>query len=311
MEQKPLEITEIESFLHTHFKQTVSDVAPLGKGEWSQAFSFRNLDNDYVIRFGLYSDDFKKDQIAAAYTASDLPIPKVVEIGQALGRSFAISERAFGNMLDGLDEPQMVQIVPAVFQMLDAIRMTNVNSTSGYGNWNTEKIAPYSTWQEYLLDAWNDPVTSRTYGWRASLQNSPMGEAPFNKAFNVLKSLVEKCPEERYLLHTDLLHYNVLVQGSKISAVIDWGNAMYGDFLYELAGLIVWSPWYPAMQNIDWAAEALNHYKKIGLEVPNFEERLRCYEISIGLNGMSYNAFKHNWKDLELTTKRTLEIALS
>jgi len=197
MEQKPLEITEIESFLHTHFKQTVSDVAPLGKGEWSQAFSFRNLDNDYVIRFGLYSDDFKKDQIAAAYTASDLPIPKVVEIGQALGRSFAISERAFGNMLDGLDEPQMVQIVPAVFQMLDAIRMTNVNSTSGYGNWNTEKIAPYSTWQEYLLDAWNDPVTSRTYGWRASLQNSPMGEAPFNKAFNVLKSLVEKCPEER------------------------------------------------------------------------------------------------------------------
>lgn len=311
MELKPLEITEIESFLHTHLNQTVSDVAYLGQGVWSQAFSFRNLDKDYVVRFGLYSDDFKKDQIAAAYAASDLPIPKLLEIGQAFGRSFAISERAFGNMLDGLDEPQMAQIVPAVFQMLDAMRNTDINTTTGYGNWNTEKVAPYLTWQEYLLDVWNDPITSRTYGWRASLQNSPMGEEPFNKAFNVLKSLVEKCPKERYLLHTDLLHYNVLVQDSKISAVIDWGNAMYGDFLYELAGLIVWSPWYPAMQNIDWAKEAQNHYKKIGLDVPNFEERLRCYEISIGLNGMSYNAFKRNWKDLELTTKRTLEIALS
>ncbi len=311
MELKPLEITEIESFLHTHLNQTVSDVAYLGQGVWSQAFSFRNLDKDYVVRFGLYSDDFKKDQIAAAYAASDLPIPKLLEIGQAFGRSFAISERAFGNMLDGLDEPQMAQIVPAVFQMLDAMRNTDINTTTGYGNWNTEKVAPYLTWQEYLLDVWNDPITSRTYGWRASLQNSPMGEEPFNKAFNVLKSLIEKCPKERYLLHTDLLHYNVLVQDSKISAVIDWGNAMYGDFLYELAGLIVWSPWYPAMQNIDWAKEAQNHYKKIGLDVPNFEERLRCYEISIGLNGMSYNAFKRNWKDLELTTKRTLEIALS
>lgn len=311
MELKPLEITEIENFLHTRFKQTVSDIAHLGQGVWSQAFSFRHLGKDYVIRFGLYSDDFKKDQIAAAYTAFDLPIPKVVEIGQALGRSFAISERAFGNMLDGLDEPQMVQIVPAVFQMLDAMRMTDISSTSGYGNWNTEKVAPYPTWQECLLDVWNDPVTSRTYGWRASLKNSPMGDAPFNKAFDVLKSLVDKCPQERYLLHTDLLHYNVLVQGNEISAVIDWGNAMYGDFLYELAGLIVWSPWYPAMQNINWAEEARRHYKKIGLEVPNFEERLRCYEISIGLNGMSYNAFKHNWKDLELTTKRTLELALS
>ena len=311
MELKPLEITEIESFLHTRFNQGVSDVAYLGQGVWSQAFSFRNLDKDYVVRFGLYSDDFTKDQIAASYTVSGLPIPQVTEIGQALGRSFAISERAFGNMLDGLDEPQMVQIVPAVFQMMDAMRMTNISSTSGYGNWNTEKVAPYTTWQECLLDVWNDPVTSRTYGWRASLKNSPMGEAPFNKAFNILRSLVEKCPKERHLLHTDLLHYNVLVQDSQISGVIDWGNAMYGDFLYELAGLIVWSPWYPAMQNIDWAEEARKHYKKIGLEVPNFEERLRCYEISIGLNGMSYNAYKHNWKDLELTTKRTLELGLS
>lgn len=311
MELKPLEITAIESFLHTHFNPKVSDVAALGKGEWSQAFSFRNLGNDYVIRFGLYSDDFKKDRIAADYAKQDLPIPKVIEIGQAFDRHFAISERAFGNMLDGQNEQGMAQVVPAVLKMLDAMRTTNISSTSGYGNWNTDQIAPYQTWQECLLDVWNDPISSRMYGWRASLQNSPMGDAPFNKAFEVLKSLVDKCPKERHLLHTDLLHYNVLVQDGKINAVIDWGNAMYGDFLYELAGLIVWSPWYSAMQNIDWAEEGRKHYKKIGLEVPNFEERLRCYEISIGLNGMSYNAFKHNWKDLELTTKRTLELALS
>ncbi len=310
MELKPLEITEIENFLHAHFKQTVRDVAHLGQGVWSQAFSFRHLGKDYVIRFGLYSDDFKKDRIAATYAKPDLPIPKVIAIGQALNRKFAISERAFGNMLDGLNEQEMGQVIPAVLKMLDVMRTTDISPTSGYGNWNTHQVAPYKSWQECLLDVWNDPIGSRTYGWRASLKNSPMGDASFTKAYDVLKSLIDKCPEERYLLHTDLLHYNVLVKDGHINAVIDWGNAMYGDFLYELAGLIVWSPWYPAMQKIDWAEEGRKHYKKIGLEVPNFEERLRCYEISIGLNGMSYNAFKHNWKDLELTTKRTLELAL-
>mgnify|MGYP000175566574 CR=1 FL=1 len=310
-QQNSLETSQVETFLLKHLGQEVSKVLPIDQGEWSQAFSFQHAAKDYVIRFGQFGEDFRKDQLASTFATTNLVIPKITEIGQAFDRYFAISARAFGDMLEGLNEAKMVAIVPAVFSMLDAIRETDISSTTGYGNWNIRTVAPYQNWQSFLLDVFNDPPASRTYGWRASLASSPKGDEPFNKAFEVLKSLASKCPEERYLLHTDLLHYNVLTKDNEITAVIDWGNAMYGDFLYELAAFIVWQPWYPAMQKIDWAAEARKHYKSIGLEVPNFEERLRCYEISIGLGGMSYNAFKRNWKDLELTTKRTLELALS
>ena len=53
--------------------------------------------------------------------------------------------------------------------------------------------------------------------------------------------------QERHLIHSDLLNYNVLVADGRISAVIDWGCAMYGDFLYDLAWFEFWAPWYAGL----------------------------------------------------------------
>jgi hygromycin-B 4-O-kinase len=93
--------------------------------------------------------------------------------------------------------------------------------------------------------------------------------------------------------------------------VIDWGCSMYGDFLYDLAWFIFWAPWYPRWRNIDFQREAARHYESIGLAVPHFEERLRCYQLHIGLTGQAYSAFKLRWADLEATSRRTLEVARS
>jgi hygromycin-B 4-O-kinase len=106
-----------------------------------------------------------------------------------------------------------------------------------------------------------------------------------------------------------MLYYNVLVADDRISAIIDWGNAMYGDFLFDLAWFIFWQPWYPAWQAIDFVEEARRHYASIGLEVPDFEARLRCYQIYIGLDGQTYQAFTRRWSDLEATAQRTLAVA--
>ena len=113
----------------------------------------------------------------------------------------------------------------------------------------------------------------------------------------------------RHLLHADLLNRNVLVSDDRLIAVIDWGCSMYGDFLYDLAWPSFWGPWYPAMRGIDFLQEARRHYARIGLDVPNFDLRVRCYKILIGLADEAYQAFKGRWSDLELTAKRTTELA--
>ena len=68
-------------------------------------------------------------------------------------------------------------------------------------------------------------------------------------------------------------------------------------------------PWYPAWRDIDFAREARRHYASIGLEVPHFAERLRCYELHIGLAAQAYNAYKERWTDLEETAQLTLMLA--
>ena len=117
------------------------------------------------------------------------------------------------------------------------------------------------------------------------------------------------CPEGRHLVHSDLLNYNVLVDDQRIAAVLDWGSSLYGAFLYDLAWFAFWSPWYPAWERIDFALEARDHYAATGVAVPRFDERLRCYQVHIGLGAQAYNAFRGRWAELAATARRTLTVA--
>ena len=119
-----------------------------------------------------------------------------------------------------------------------------------------------------------------------------------------MEDLVEGCPNERYLIHSDLLYFNVLVSSDRVTAVLDWGSSLYGDFLWDLAWLTLWQPWYTAWAAIDIRAMAQEHFAQIGLDVPDFEQRMRCYELAIGLDGITYQAFTGRLNDLAWTTRR-------
>jgi hypothetical protein len=51
-----------------------------------------------VIRFGRHVEDFRKDERAAALYAPGIPVPRVLEIGEAFdGYAYAVSEWAAGS----------------------------------------------------------------------------------------------------------------------------------------------------------------------------------------------------------------------
>lgn len=302
---------QAEAFLAKRFGRGVGEVTSAGQGEWSNAYAFRRNGAALIVRFGAYQEDFAKDRVAAQYGSRDLPIPAVTEIGAAFDGFYAISERAFGSYLDDLDAGQMRIVLPALLTALHAARQIDLSATAGYGAWGASGAAPHTSWRAALLDVANDRPTDRTHGWRERLRRSPTGIGPFDEAFGHLQSLVAVCPEERHLIHGDLLNRNVLVADGGIAAVIDWGCSMYGDFLYDLAWMLYWSPWYPAWRGIDVQREAVRNYEAAGLDMPYFEERLRCCQIHIGLAGQAYNAFKgkERWSALEATAKRTLAVA--
>ena len=304
-----IDVARVEAFLATRFGSDVSDIAPLGAGVWSQAFAFRQAGRDYVLRLGAHQEDFAKDRLAARYACPALPIPRVVALGAACGGYYAIAERVFGGYLDDVDETQMRALRPALFAALDATRRADLAGTTGYGLWGADGTAPYPSWRAALLAVATDQPATRTHGWRARLAASSVGLGPFEAAYGHLQALADRVPEVRHLIHSDLLHYNVLVEADRVTGVLDWGCGMYGDFLYDLAWLCFWQPWYPAWQRIDFREEAMRHYAAIGLDVPDFGARLRCCQIHIGLAGQAYMAYAGNWTDLQDTARRTLDVA--
>jgi len=298
-------VREAQAFLAEHLGHPVDRVELVGEGAWSRCFGFTDGARDLVIRFGRYVDDFEKDARAASFSTSALPVPQVSEVGTAFAGFFAISTRAYGRPLESLDAEEWEATFPALLAALDAIRRIDVSEHSGYGGWDVHGEAHSASWREFLLSVDADDRSRRTYGWRRRLVDSPVGDATFRDGLTLLADLAGSLPNERYVVHGDLINANVLVESARITAVFDWGCSFYGDYLYDLAWLEFWSPWYPAIAATDVRRAARAHYSKIGLAVDDIDERVRCCMIHIGLDHLAYHAFTGQLDELVSVDART------
>src|SRR4051812_1425948 len=98
---------EVLPFLVARGGGDVTDFAPIAEGEWSQAFRYHQAGVERVVRFSALREDFAKDQCAQRWQSHSLPIPRQLEIGEALGGYYAIAEYVPGGYLDHLDADQM------------------------------------------------------------------------------------------------------------------------------------------------------------------------------------------------------------
>ena len=310
MKGAPVRLDEATAFLNERYDGRAQDTAELGGGAWSRAFSFRLDGRHLVARFGPHGEDFTMDLQAMAFAGADLPVPVVIEVGDALGGAYAISERHFGLFLENLDEPQWRRVLPALLRGLDALRHLPAPSPSGFLE-ATEGTPATTNWREWLLASLVDRPGQRVAGWRAVLAASPGFEALFVAGEHELHSSLDACPEIRHVLHRDMLNRNVLVaeDASRLRAVFDWGCSTYGDFLYEVAWFTFWAPWHAGLAAIDFHSAIREHYAAIRLDVPSFDERLRCYELHIGLTHLAYGAFAGDREgDLHAVAERTREV---
>ena len=300
-------------FLRERFGPALSDVvAAPRQGMWSRAYFFRDGERDLVIRFADTAWNFEKDRRFAAYASQDLPIPVVLEIGDAFDDLYyAVTTRAHGMFLEELDHDTMERALPAVFGALDAMRAVDLSDSAGFGSHLPNFDGERPTWREFLL-AVNDDDPALTAnpvrGWRGALESRPDAARTFDDAYAALVAWVDRCPDVRHLVHNDLLHGNVLVDQRRVSAIFDWQCAVYGDFLYDVAVLTFWGPWFPVLDAANVRTAIRRHYDEIGLVVPDLDVRLRCYEVHIGLCHLGYHAWMRDWDELDAVARRTREV---
>jgi hygromycin-B 4-O-kinase len=274
------------SFLKSNFSEFISNLEMIIGGEGSQAYSFEIGAEKYIIRINKhYSLGFKKDEYAYVnYSKKNIPIPKIYKIGKIDEQyNFCISQRAEGKVLNSLSLDNLDKLNQELFRILDLIHAVDISNTEGYGKWNELGFGENKSWKERILSA---DEYAKTTEEKPGLFDTTFLEKDFwDLVYGRMVELLKYCPEERYLVHGDYGFGNILFDGEKITAIIDWESSMYGDFLFDVAWLGIWS------QKVDYIKLYLEQSLKKGIEIKNFNERILCYKLYIGLRTLSFFAY--------------------
>lgn len=274
------------------------DLEPLSGGMWSATYAFSENGREYVVRFHDRRDDLEKDRFAERWSSPRLRTGHIVEIGDLEGGAYGISDRVRGTHIDNLDAGGMLRLLPSLFDALDALRDADLSGTSGWGLWHGDGNAEHVSWPDALMrNTRNDR--------RGLVALSSVGAKGFDAGVSRMRELISFMPERRYVVHNDLLNFNVLADSSG-PILLDWGASIYGDFVYDLALLTFWWPWYAKWSAIDIDAEVRRRY---GATVPNFAERLRLCEMDIGISHIPFQLEYRLPDDAAWTSKRTAERA--
>jgi hygromycin-B 4-O-kinase len=283
------DVREITRLLLDQLGTGVRDVCPLGAGQWSRAFSFDTNEGAFVVRFGDHDEDFAKDRIAASWQQPDLPVPRFLNMGEAFGTFYAITERAEGKFLDHLTSSEVAGVLPSLLRSVDALRRIPVPQAAGFGGWDRNGVGEHSSWKDALLAV--ESIRPRIDGWRLRIQEWPECRRAFDEGVERLEALAERVPSRQDVIHRDWVNRNVLVTGASITSVFDWGCSMYGDHLYDVSWLTFCAPWTTGFDRLEMRTLARQHYAKEGIDSDDFDRRVECYELHIALGALTYQAF--------------------
>jgi hygromycin-B 4-O-kinase len=283
------ETARAAALLHRQFATDASAVRPLGSGEFSRAFAFISGGRDYVLRLNATphaAESFAKDDYAWRHFASSrLPIPRVAAIEQTEEICFAISERAAGRVMTELTATERRALLPSLLDTLDAIGRADVGASRGYGDWDASGTGQFATWRGYLAAIIEDQADGYYQHWHAFFRDGSLERDVYDAIYRHMLQLLDHCPEERALIHNDYWFMNIVGEGERVTGVIDWANALYGDPLYEIARLS-WGSAFPGWWYEDGAAFLRARYGA----TPDYDIRLACYSCHLGLDDLRFYA---------------------
>jgi hygromycin-B 4-O-kinase len=273
----------MKHFLSDRSGAPVSDLRRLSGGEFSRAYAYRQGDQNLVVRFSSTSLAFEKDRIAYGRCRDlGLPIAAILEIGNYANESYAISPLLPGTLVQDVDRPTALVLVPQLLDALHRIWTVDISASSGFGEWDTTGTGRYLSWHAAVGNTLDDNG-GVLQGWHRAFSTGMLDQERYTALHHELQSSLDLCPEERCLLHGDFGFSNALTEGGQLSGILDWGLSLYGDPVYDIARMNFWAEAMPA-GHIDWLG-ALKEYRHTrGLpSLENLDARLHCYELYHGL----------------------------
>lgn len=291
---------QVLTLLNEQFGAPITDLAILEGGQVSRTFSFRVSTQEYVVRFNkdnMLNSNFPKEAYVSRKLAStNILMPPILRVGRLGELHFVISQKAPGKMLEQHTPQEVEQLLPEIITLLDTIHHVDVGDTHGYGVFDYHGNGLNISWRNSVLHIGQEEDESDYFGkWYHLFDDTFLERDLYQDLYQRVKSLLAHCPEERFFLHGGYSMRNILAQDGKITAVLDWIDAQYGDFVYDIALLDYWCGWLHISERFQ------QYYQDRQLEVPFYTERMLCYQCHHALGGMRFFAASDNEQAYQMT----------
>ena len=295
IEDRPsVPVTDIISLIRRMTGRTVK-LQPLYDGVESLAYAYEFDGVKKVVRVNKSRYGFDKDAFAhRQFTSPDIPVPKIEDIIEHDGIFYCFSSFLPGepeSTAIGALEPEITTI-KSIEKTLAGIHASDITAYHGYGLWGQTGKAENTSWREYLQTALNDRTSLIQY-----FKHDTQNVASISMIFDHYHRMIDYCPEERQLVHGDFLGGNLLIQDTRVMAVLDWKWSLYGDPLFDL-GVASFVPSGLISSLLERTAqhETIQH----------LDERLLCYQLHSGIKSIDHGirARRHRW--VEIATQISL-----
>jgi hygromycin-B 4-O-kinase len=276
----------VEEYLQKIESDKVSNITPIEMGELSKVFSYSKGNSDFVIHFKSSKESMEKVKFISDHFSSVLPLPRILEIGMCGDLHYSISEKVTGTPIITLAEEEVIRLIPALIEQFSLINQARIDGSKGYGSISPLGEASFHTWIEYLASVFEEEQIGFHHEWTKLYENSFLERDVFEKIYTIMIDLAKYAPEERYLVHGDFHFGNMLSKGLVVTGIVDWEMAMYGDFMFDAAVFHLWMPHVQFPQRLRAA------WEEKGRSIPHFEQRLLCYQLFKGVDGLRFYAKK-------------------
>lgn len=252
----------------------ISALTPLQEGEESQAFSFTQGGQKFILRVGADIEGYRKDALAfTCFANTAVPVPEVTCTGLLNNQHpFAVSRMIAGVTMQDADEQVVEAVLP---QLTDIWRdISNVHPASNADSFAAMLGPTYGDWRNFLRSE-----------HESLLGTNSVDSDLAHQLVDEINRLIPHCPQGHQVIHGDFGSNNIIINPDvpEIAAVIDWDSARYGDPLFDIATAYFWRTWLTCF---DLSAKYWDQHLGI---MPAYRQRIRCYQLVIGVRDILDN----------------------
>ncbi len=266
-------ISEVAEVLKNEYEPR--ELTQIAAGMYSVAFSFTSIDTKYVVRVASKEGDFRRDLYIWNEYGKSVSTPEIFSVGKFRNDGYyAVSRHVEGIPLasDGVlaKEARVGEILKESFadRLLGISKITAKGT--GYGKIHDNGEGDYGSMRAVYNSSW---IRSRSEEFDKYVADGFLDRVLFEEAQSALDKYSKNAYETRHLVHGDYQTANVVMRDGGIVAVLDWGNASWGDFAQDIA----WTSMHPPI--ITDEKYLVDFYADNGMDMTNIRIRIVAAKI--------------------------------